>query len=49
MYLSLDRAGHGAGYVALSQDLKHADVVFYLILRRLGGVWGAKLAASKRE
>jgi hypothetical protein len=49
VYLSTDRAGHGAVYVALSQDLKSADPVFYLILRRLGGVWGAKLAASKRE
>jgi hypothetical protein len=40
VYLSLDRAGHGAGYVAVR-------LVFYLILRRLGGVWGSKLAAGK--
>jgi hypothetical protein len=48
VYLVLDLAGHGAGYVAASQDVEYAGLVFYLILRRLGGVWGSRLAASKR-
>jgi hypothetical protein len=46
VYLSLDLAGHGAGYVAQQLSPK-TRLVFYLIPRRLGSVWSAKLAASK--